>query len=213
MIFNLAQIEACVGIPYKGIIHVGGYTGTEVETYRKLGLKNTIFFEPQRNFFEIIKAKLLPNESVFRYGLSDEICELELNLSYTEGGIVNGSGASSSFLKPKIHLTEHPEVKFRGTEKAAITTLDNFIENNKVTMGSYNFINIDVQGYELKVLKGAANNLKYIDYILAEVNRDEVYEGCPLIEEIDEFLYGYKFERSFVNWVSKSWGDAIYIRN
>ncbi|HIF03461.1 MAG TPA: FkbM family methyltransferase, partial [Nitrospinaceae bacterium] len=77
----------------------------------------------------------------------------------------------------------------------------------------HNFLNIDVQGYELEVLKGVGDKLNQIQLIIAEVNRDEMYEGCPMIEDIDSHVAGFGFERLTVHWQSQSWGDALYVRN
>jgi FkbM family methyltransferase len=213
MIFSIEQISNSFG-PVRGIIHVGAFCGSEIKEYRKEGLTNTILFEPQEHLYNIIKSKLLPAEKVYNIGLGDEETELELNISQTEGGIVNGSGASSSFLKPKVHLTEHPSVIFDGTiEKCQIKKLDDVVEQEQINMSQYNFLAIDVQGYELKVLKGAINNLKHIDFIVAEVNRNEVYEGCPMINEIDEFLKNFGFTNVYTFWQSASWGDALYVKS
>jgi hypothetical protein len=75
-----------------------------------------------------------------------------------------------------------------------------------------NFINIDVQGYELEVFKGSENLLNSIDYIITEVNRDEVYENCVRIESLDEFLSKYGFIRVETDWAGHTWGDALYIK-
>ena len=48
----------------------------------------------------------------------------------------------------------------------------------------YNFLNMDVQGYELEVLKGGTTTLEKIDYVMTEVNRAEVYKKCAMIEEL-----------------------------
>ena len=72
---------------------------------------------------------------------------------------------------------------------------------------------MDVQGYELEVFKGAEKSLKHIDYIIAEVNRDEVYAQCPLIGDIDNYLQGFGFTRELVTWQSESWGDAFYMKD
>jgi hypothetical protein len=76
----------------------------------------------------------------------------------------------------------------------------------------YNFINMDVQGYELEVLKGAENTLKYIDYVYCEVNRDEVYENNAYIEQIDDFLGKYNMKRVETDWSGNIWGDAFYVK-
>jgi hypothetical protein len=77
----------------------------------------------------------------------------------------------------------------------------------------FNFINIDVQGYELEVFKGAKNYLNEINYIIAEVNKDYVYENCALVNEIDDFLSQFNFKRTETSWDGVTWGDAFYIKN
>ena len=84
--------------------------------------------------------------------------------------------------------------------------LDDFSFNN------YNFINLDVQGYEMEVLKGAEKTLEYVDYLYCEVNRNEVYEGNAYIEEIDNYLSNYNMRRVETSWwYDGPWGDALYI--
>ena len=59
---------------------------------------------------------------------------------------------SSSILEPDIHVQQYPHIKFNEKITVDITTLDSFmstIENKN----DFNFINIDVQGYELEVFK------------------------------------------------------------
>ena len=115
---------------------------------------------------------------------------------------------SSSILKPKKHLQNHPNVLFKGTEEVEMKKLDSFLEETK----DYNFINIDVQGYELEVFKGGIETLKSIDYVYCEVNRDEVYENNVFVEELDEFLSRYNMERVETSWDGQIWGDALYVR-
>lgn len=86
---------------------------------------------------------------------------------------------------------------------------------NVETLDSYgivdcNLLNLDVQGYELEVLKGAENTLKHIEYIYTEVNEKELYENCVYINELDEFLTDFK--RAETEMTSHGWGDGLYIR-
>ena len=66
-------------------------------------------------------------------------------------------------------------------------SFDNIFQNN-LSIKNYNFINIDIQGYELEALKGMPNQLKIAEYIYLEVNFEEVYLGCSQIKDIDKFL-------------------------
>ena len=50
------------------------------------------------------------------------------------------------------------------------------------------FLKIDVQGYELEVLRGAEKVLPGIEVILTEVNHIDVYAGAPLAAELIGWL-------------------------
>jgi hypothetical protein len=73
-------------------------------------------------------------------------------------------------------------------------------------------INIDVQGYELEVFKGAVKTLEIIDIIYAEINLEELYKDCVLVDELDAFLRKFGFIRILTQLAHKSWGDALYLK-
>jgi FkbM family methyltransferase len=56
------------------------------------------------------------------------------------------------------------------------------------------FIKIDVQGYELEVLKGGAEALVSAEAVLLEVSLLEVYKGNPLIHEVIPFMHERGFQ-------------------
>ena len=79
----------------------------------------------------------------------------------------------------------------------------------------YQTLNIDTQGYELEVLKGSVKALSdNVKYLILEINKKELYEGCPLVQDLDKFLNNFNFVRTDTHyWLdSFSWGDAFYIR-
>tara|TARA_R100000664_G_scaffold31446_1_gene45037 strand:- start:7705 stop:8346 length:642 start_codon:yes stop_codon:yes gene_type:complete len=212
MIFNLQQITEHLKIQIGGALHVGAFVGEELEAYRSMGLTNTIMFEPQKDLYEIVKAKCIGDERVFNVALGSYQHTAEMFISHTEGGIANGSGASSSLYKPKKHLTEHPHVKFNSKQEVKVECLDSFLEDNSIDTSGYNFLNIDVQGYELEVLTGGLKFLSQVDLAVIEVNRDEVYEHCPMVGDIDEVMNKFGLGRAHTFWQSESWGDALYVR-
>ena len=186
-----------------GIIHIGGHYGQEIEEYVNNGIQKIVIFEPLTNNFEILQENIKninANITLHRIALGSKKGIATMNLSSNEL-------QSSSILKPKKHLTLHPNVTFSGTEDVEIRTLDGFNYKN------YNFINMDVQGYELEVLRGSKKTLEKIDYVYCEVNRGEVYENNAMIEDIDDFLSDYNFTRVEIDWAGKLWGDALYIKN
>jgi hypothetical protein len=77
----------------------------------------------------------------------------------------------------------------------------------------YNFLNFDIQGAELKALKGMESYLDKVDYLYTEVNSDYVYKECALIGELDEYLLKFGLHRVETKWCGEfRWGDAFYIR-
>ena len=121
--------------------------------------------------------------------------------------VSDNQAQSSSILKPKVHLEIHSHVQFPRIETVRISTLDKF------EIADCNFLNMDVQGYELNVLKGATKTLERIDYVYCEVNKKEVYEKNGLVNEIDDFLSTYGFVRVETGeWVFDAWTDALYIK-
>jgi FkbM family methyltransferase len=202
MLLNLDNLKEKYNLKIKGVIHIGAHIGQEYETYERLGIDNIMFFEPLKNTFEKLKKNVGEKAKLMNMALGNIEGEIEM---FTES--IN-QGQSSSILEPKHHLVQHPSIKFDGKEIVKITKLDNFILEKE----NYNFINIDVQGYELEVFKGGVEYLKNIDYIMTEINRAELYLNCAKVEELDSFLHEYGFERVETTWAGGTWGDAFYIK-
>ena len=201
MILDFNKLSSKYNFNIKGIIHIGGHYGEEYDVYKKLNIP-VLFFEPLLNNFQHLynKVKDDPNVITYQCALGNENKIVTMNVESVN------QGQSSSILKPKKHLEQYPHITFDYTEEVNMFRLDDL----DLDLSQYNFINIDVQGYELEVFKGATNTLKNIDYIISEVNRDEVYENCPHIDELDEYLS--QFKRVETDWAGVIWGDALYIK-
>ena len=188
----------------KGVVHIGAHYGEEIQEYVDNGIQQITVFEPLSKNFEVL-AERLQNVNAdiqgYQVALGSEKGTATMYLSSNEA-------QSSSILKPKEHLEHHPDVTFNGTEEVEVSILDEY------DLGSANFINMDVQGYELEVLKGGKNTLNNIDYVYCEVNRGEMYENNAMIDDIDEYLSQYGFERVETYWPETwyKWGDALYIK-
>ena len=188
----------------KGIVHIGAHYGEEIQEYVDNGIQKITVFEPLSKNFNILSQRMQyvnANIQGHQVALGSKKGTATMFLSSNEA-------QSSSILKPRQHLELHPDVLFDGTEQVEVSLLDDY------DIGESNFINIDVQGYELEVFKGGKKTLEKVDYIYCEVNRGEVYEGNAMVEELDEFLSSYGFERVETKWPETyyTWGDALYIK-
>jgi|TARA_B100002019_G_scaffold33093_1_gene27098 FkbM family methyltransferase len=202
MIISFSDIVKKYNMNINGIIHIGAHYGEEIVDYINEGIQNVILFEPLSDNFDILhenSQNLNANIEAYQVALGSEPGEATMYVSDNEK-------QSSSILKPKVHLSHHPDVKFPSKEEVEVHLLDEYDCHN------YNFLNMDVQGYELEVLKGGSETLKNIDYVYCEVNRDEVYENNAYIEELDEYLANYNMSRVETVWSGGIWGDALYIK-
>jgi len=203
MIISLGSIIRKYDINISGVIHVGGHIGQEMQSYKDNNINNLIVFEPQKEPFaklsKVAKSMNFENLELHNVALGTENKTVEMHC--------NIDGLCSSILKPKHVLVQYPDITFDSTETVEMVTMDSIIPEDH----SYNFINMDTQGYELEVLKGATTTLNKIDYVYTEVNNTEVYENNAMIEDIDEFLKSYNMTRVETDWIGGTWGDAFYI--
>lgn len=204
MLFSFRNIQEKYNMDIKGIIHIGAHRGQEISDYIDGGIQDIILFEPLTANFKILAenlAEMNANISGHQVALGNEEKRVTMYLSSNEQ-------MSSSILRPMKHIQNHPTVLFEGTEEVDMMRLDSYSDETE----EFNFINMDVQGYELEVLKGGTETLNHIDYVYCEVNRDEVYENNAYIEELDEYLANYDMDRVETVWSGGIWGDALYIR-
>jgi FkbM family methyltransferase len=161
--------------------------------------------------FQQLKDKLQGKAILVNTALGNTTGKITMNIETAN------QGQSSSILKPALHLTQYPNIKFEDKIEVDITTLDEYMTSlhSNGFMGEapkYNMINIDVQGYELEVFKGGERTLKNIDYIITEVNRDVVYYQCAFVDDLDKYLGSFNFKRIETTWDGGTWGDALYVK-
>lgn len=188
------------GLNIKGVIHIGAHYGQEYADYEDNGIKNVIMVEPLSAAYVELVKRMPDSVPCYKLALGNGNGVVTL---HTETA---NEGMSSSILQPKEVIGQYPHIVFDGTEIVNMARLDDMDYDTSL----YNMLNIDVQGYELEVLKGATDSLKHIDLIYCEVNRKEMYAGCPMVEDIDAYLSD--FVRVETDWIGVNWGDAIFLR-
>ncbi len=190
-----------------GVIHIGAHEGLEISLYRKMGFKNILFIEANPAVFERLKENISgqPNVKAVNCAISNSNGEAIL--------YVTSYDQSSSVLPLKEVKRIYPFIAESHQVIVQSRTLDRLLQEQQLDPSDFNLINIDIQGAELMAFQGAINTFKHIEAINTEVNYKELYEGCAIIDQIDEFLANKGFERvATITPFHPSWGDAFYVK-
>lgn len=197
------------GIIPSGVFHIGASTGQEAKDYSDNGIKNVIWVEAIPYIFEELKKTLQPYSRMVAFNecIGDEDGkEVIFNVS-------SHGAQSSSILQLGTHKEAHPEVRYISSFKTKTKRIDTLLKEYEIDLTNYDFLNIDLQGAELMALKGFGGELNKVNAIYIEVNKAELYIGCPLIEDIDTFLWLFGFERVETAWAGNTnWGDSLYLK-
>ena len=190
-----------------GIIHIGAHKLEELPDYLKGNVSKVIWIEANPENYNFIEEKLkrFKNMTLGRFAAGRKNDVHILNLS--------NNGQSSSLLELGTHKIRYPDIDYISKIEVKTKPLDDWLDENFKNKDQYNFINIDIQGYELEALKGMPNQLQIAEYIYLEVNFEEVYRGCSQLKDIDEFLFKFGLMRVGLRKTDKGWGDAIYTKN
>lgn len=202
--FNLNELFAKYNIKATGLIHVGAWWGAEHPIYKSLNINKMAYFEPLRENFIKLRENVGHDARLYNYALGNE--EKDVIMHVDSGN----KQQSSSILEAEYHTTLYPHITFERKQRVRMKRLDSYAFSKE-----YNFMCIDVQGYELEVFKGAEKTLNNINYIICEVHKVETYKNCARIEEIDTFLKAYNLIRVEELWYAShqyTSGDAFYIK-
>ena len=191
----------------KGIFHIGAHECEELNDYLKEGIDSTKvqWFEANPQLVERQKLKNVNIHQMLASDVNDE----------TVPFYITNNGQSSSMLQLGEHKTFYPHIVVNQTIQLKTKRMDAWLESAivKNDIKNYNFLNLDIQGAELKALRGFGKYLDFFDYIYTEVNTGEVYMGCAQLKELDEFLRQKGFVREDIKMTDNKWGDAFYIRS
>ena len=74
-----------------------------------------------------------------------------------------------------------------------MVTLDTLVSRVAADWGAPDFIKLDVQGFELSVLAGAAESLRHADFVLLEASLLPYNSGAPLLPDVLAFMTAQGF--------------------
>jgi FkbM family methyltransferase len=191
------------------IIDAGAHRGDDsIEFTEMLPLAEIHAFEPVPNIFNQLKENIsaFPKISCYKLALSNRTGQMEMHISS------GGSDASSSLLAPRDHLTDHPDTFFNEKIVVDTITMDDWAERQKIS--KIDFLWLDMQGYELDVVKASPKIFKTVKAVHIEVSTKPTYENVPQYREVKEWMetQGFKVK---VEEIPSGWdmGNVLFIRN
>jgi FkbM family methyltransferase len=200
-------------VNFATILDVGANTGQFSSAVLSSHPDATVHaFEPIPDCFAVLQGRFEGNSKFQAHNVaisdSNTVAEFE----------VNESSASSSLLPlDDTHKQMYPGARVVRTISVNTTTLDRWADNRILKRPL--LLKLDVQGNELKVLRGAGGVLPGVDYLLTEINIGAMYKGQPSFQEIHDTLcsFGLEFidffpEKRDPNSLRCLFGDALFAR-
>jgi FkbM family methyltransferase len=171
------------------IVDVGSNDGQWISTVRSYGyFGKAICIEPLKENYLRLLSKNYPDIEVMNIAISRRKNHVYINKA-------SNNGESSSVLKFNSYMSvAAPDIKQLKKYKVKSKTLSEVLpKSNKI------FIKIDVQGYELEVLKSIVKkDFRRILSFEIECNLVYTYQNCALLEDIIKFLRKHKFSPIFI---------------
>ena len=212
----LKEIREKYGIAPKGVIHIGANFGQEAKDYYDNGAEEVIWIEANPKSMDTLSSHLSQFVKQNPLFILNE-CMSDQDDQEVIFNISNNEGQSSSFLDLEYHKIAHPDVFYVDTIPLKTKTLNTIFKDLEglpdFIPDKFTFLNGDIQGAELLMLKGATEILPKLNCLYLEVNEKELYKGCGLVNEIDEFVKQFGFKREQTSWRNNwGWGNALYLR-
>ena len=171
------------------VLDVGANHGQFASSLRRSGYHGRMLsFEPLKEAHArlLIAARGDPNWEVApRVAIGEQDGEIEIHVS--------GNSVSSSVLEMlDTHADSAPASRYIASERVRISTLDG-VAGSALGLGVVPFLKIDTQGYEDKVLNGAAEILATGPRCAVELSFVPLYNGQQLFGPLMERLRALGF--------------------
>ena len=207
---------------FQGLLNGIAATIEHEDLIRDINPPNTIIdIGSNKGQFMILIEKMFPNKTIHSFEPIEEMLQKQIKFFYYKKNVFFNNFAlgneiskkdffitsrkdSSSFLKIVENKSKSKNYEIKEKRQIQINTLDNYFLDKNIILPI--LIKIDVQGFELEVLKGSKELLKKTDYLLLEVSDSEMYRSQASEAALIEFLKRLNFQ------IYKS-SDWKYIKN
>lgn len=193
-------------IPCSSIVHMGANFAQGRQVYVENGMRKILWIEAIPSIVEHLKMKLHNENDVVLQGcLSDKTGEL------VTFNVASNNKMSSSIFEFKEHQAKYPNIQMTEKIELLTTKIDDLLSLNNIKP-EYDIAVLDLQGAEIKALKGAKNLLDSLKAVVCEVSTIELYKDAPLEYEVDTFMSNNGFTKLASAYTEYGWGETLYVK-
>lgn len=169
-------------------VDIGTHEGELLEHILKLKKKKIFCVEPQLSLYKALKKKF-KTAKIFNCALDKKISKKYFFINKLDGtSTLSKFNEDSFFLKFK-NLILMQKNNFEKKTKIKTSTMDILFKNISLNKS---FLKIDVEGYEINVLKGARKKLKEVSFVLIEHQFGNHYKNVNFAL-VDKYLKDNNF--------------------
>jgi len=160
------------------ILDIGANRGEWSQTVKSVFASSTFYMiEPQSEMEPFLSRacanNVAKNSAYFIAGAGSEPGELEIAIW-------------DNFAGTSIMAVETAEAERFEKRLVPIVTVDGLVRDERMAVPS--LIKVDVQGFELEVIKGAVESLSECELIILEVSLFRFFPSTPLVHEVIAFM-------------------------
>jgi FkbM family methyltransferase len=200
-----------------GVLHVGAHVGEEVPAYRDNRYSPIFLVEANPEILPELGANFAGSDDV--HIIPTAVGEARGTVEFVVHKTTKG-GMESAGILPLDRLGEIVPVFNSDTRYSVpICTIDDLVAKHDLQR-QVDLMVLDIQGAELKALRGATQFLGSVKHVICEVNLISNYEGCALEEEIDALFQAAGYTKKlgiYHELYDKSgrfpaWGECLWQR-
>ena len=168
-----------------GVLHVGAHYGLELEAYLAHGCRRVTFFEASPLVLDLLRAHVdFWRDWLQTLGISER-----LTVDVVECAVSDRQGEVTMHLAElemlsSLHSPLADWIKIQDKTTVKCDTLNTLVTAPR----EFNVLNLDVQGHELAVLRGASQILPGLQAVLVELNSVPRYQMEADPGEVDRLL-------------------------
>ena len=192
---------------FNGVLHVGAHMAEERKDYIDAGITKRVWIEGNPQIANTLAQSHASVDDVVICAVVSEFDGEDVSFN------VASNGQSSSILPLKLHAEIYQNIVYVSKHQTKSVTLKTILDEVDKDQ-SLDLLNLDIQGVELRAIRGLGDRISQFKADYAEVNTKELYENCDMMDEMDAYLASHGFEKiGFKMYFNDGWGDALYVKS